>query len=197
MKKGFIIWNVALTLVAAVLLYLHFSGGSQPQSSAKKNEPAGPFRMAYFEMDSVAANFELVKELKAEMQKKEETINAEMQKMADNMQRKYDYYQQQANTGLMNEKQSEVAGQEMRALDDQLKNRKQALDAEYGDFVMRRQNEIKSKIEAFLAEYNKEHQYSYIVSYEQGLFYYKDTAYNITADLVKGLNEKYKQEKSK
>jgi outer membrane protein len=97
----------------------------------------------------------------------------------------------------MNEKQSEVAGQEMRALDDQLKNRKQALDAEYGDFVMRRQNEIKSKIEAFLAEYNKEHQYSYIVSYEQGLFYYKDTAYNITADLIKGLNEKFKQDKNK
>jgi outer membrane protein len=197
MKKGFIIWNVALTLVAAVLLFLQFSGGSQHSSSAKRNEPVGPFRMAYFEMDSVAANFELVKELKAEMQKKEETINAEMQKMADNMQRKYDYYQQQANTGLMNEKQSEVAGQEMRALDDQLKNRKQALDAEYGDFVMRRQNEIKSKIEAFLAEYNKEYQYSYIVSYEQGLFYYKDTAYNITADLIKGLNEKFKQDKNK
>jgi outer membrane protein len=197
MKKGFIIWNVALTLVAAVLLFLQFSSGRQHSSSTKRIEPAGPFRMAYFEMDSVAANFELVKELKAEMQKKEETINAEMQKMADNMQRKYDYYQQQANTGLMNEKQSEVAGQEMRALDDQLKNRKQALDAEYGDFVMRRQNEIKSKIEAFLAEYNKEHQYSYIVSYEQGLFYYKDTAYNITADLIKGLNEKFKQDKNK
>lgn len=197
MKKGMIVWNVALTVVAAVLLYFHFTGSGGHSSSTKRAEPAGPFRMAYFEMDSVAANFDLVKELKAEMQKKEEAINSEMQKMADNMQRKYEYYQQQANTGLMNEKQSEVAGQEMRTLDDQLKNRKQALDAEYGDFVMRRQNEIKSKIEAFLAEYNKEQQYSYIVSYEQGLFFYKDTAYNITADLIKGLNDKYKQEKKK
>lgn len=197
MKKGMIVWNVALTVVAVVLLYFHFTGNGGRSSLVKKAEPAGPFRMAYFEMDSVAANFDLVKELKAEMQKKEEAINSEMQKMADNMQRKYEYYQQQANTGLMNEKQSEVAGQEMRTLDDQLKNRKQALDAEYGDFVMRRQNEIKSKIEAFLAEYNKEQQYSYIVSYEQGLFYYKDTAYNITADLIKGLNEKYKQDKKK
>ena len=32
-----------------------------------------------------------------------------------------------------------------------------------------------------------------IISYEPGLFYYKDTAYNITEDLVKGLNEKYKK----
>lgn len=195
MKKGMIIWNVALTILAAFLLYQYTCGGSCKTVSSAKAAPSGPFKMAYFEMDSVAANFELVKELKAEMQKKEETINTEMQKMADNLQRKYNYYQQQANTGLMNEKQSEVAGQEMRALDDQLKNRKQALDAEYGDFVMRRQNEIKSKIEAFLQEYNKEHNYSYIVSYEQGLFYYKDTAYNITAELIKGLNEKHSKDK--
>jgi hypothetical protein len=29
------------------------------------------------------------------------------------------------------------------------------------------------------------------------LFYYKDTAYNITDDLIKGLNEKFKQDKNK
>jgi outer membrane protein len=57
---------------------------------------------------------------------------------------------------------------------------------------MRRQNEIKAKIEEYLREYNNASAYTYIVSYEPGLFYYKDTAYNITADLVKGLNERYK-----
>lgn len=195
MKKGMIIWNVALTLVSAFFLFHYFSVGKHQCATNVKAAPSGPFKMAYFEMDSVAANFELVKELKTEMQKKEETINAEMQKLSDNLQQKYNYYQQQANTGLMNEKQSEAAGREMRTLDDQLKNRKQALDAEYGDFVMRRQNEIKSTIETFLQEYNKSHQYSYIVSYEQGLFYYKDSAYNITSDLIKGLNEQHKKEK--
>ena len=81
-------------------------------------------------------------------------------------------------------------------MDDEIKNRKQALDSEYSDFVMRRQNEIKTKIEAFLKEYNKTKDYSYIVSYEQGLFYYRDTAYNITADVIKGLNASYKTKKN-
>ena len=84
----------------------------------------------------------------------------------------------------------------MKNLDDQMKSRKQALDSDYSDFVMRRQNEIKSKIETFLKEYNRTKDYSYIVSYEQGLFYYKDTAYNITADVVKGLNELYKTKRT-
>jgi outer membrane protein len=192
MKKGMIIWNVVLTILSAYFLFQFLSGGASKTFSKTKTAPAGPFKMAYFEMDSVEANFELVKELKEELLKKEQGIEQEMQKMANNMQERYNYYQQQANTGLMNQSQSDAAGRELRNLDEQMKNRKQALDAEYGDFVMRRQNEIKAKIEEYLREYNNASSYTYIVSYEPGLFYYKDTAYNITADLVKGLNERYK-----
>ena len=192
MKKGMIIWNVVLSVLSAYFLFQFVSGGAAKTLSKAKATPAGPFKMAYFEMDSVEANFELVKELKDELLKKEQGIEQEMQKMANNMQQRYNYYQQQANTGLMNQSQSDAAGRELRNLEEQMKNRKQALDAEYGDFVMRRQNEIKAKIEEYLREYNNASSYTYIVSYEPGLFYYKDTAYNITADLVKGLNERYK-----
>jgi outer membrane protein len=192
MKKGMIIWNVVLTVLSAYFLFQFLSGGAAKTLSKAKATPAGSFKMAYFEMDSVEVNFELVKELKDELLKKEQGIEQEMQKMANNMQERYNYYQQQANTGLMNQSQSDAAGRELRNLDEQMKNRKQALDAEYGDFVMRRQNEIKAKIEEYLREYNSASSYTYIVSYEPGLFYFKDTAYNITADLVKGLNERYK-----
>ena len=60
---------------------------------------------------------------------------------------------------------------------------------------MRSQLSLKKSIEEFVAKYNETRQYSYIVSYEQGLFYYKDTMYNITADLIKGLNDEYKNKK--
>lgn len=190
MNKGFIVWNVILTAALLFLGVRYFSGAGTVRF-AKSTAP-GTFSMAYFEMDSIEANFELVKELKEELAKKEQLMEQEMQKMAGNAQQRYNYYQQQASTGLMNESQSEAAGRELRSLEELMKNRKQALDAEYGDFVMRRQNEIKSKIEAYLQEYNKSHSYTYIVSYEQGLFYYKDSVNNITADLIKGLNDRYK-----
>ena len=179
--------------MTAGLLFIgvsYFSSGGKART-LKASAP-GTFSMAYFEMDSIETNFNLVKELKEELSKKEQSMEQEMQKMAGNAQQRYNYYQQQASTGLMNESQSEAAGKELRNLEEQMKNRKQALDAEYGDFVMRRQNEIKSKIEAYLQEYNKSHSYTYIVSYEQGLFYYKDSVNNITGDLIKGLNERYK-----
>jgi outer membrane protein len=191
MKKEFIVWNVLLTAGVVALLLLHFTGAGTSAKRVKQATSSGNFKMAYFEMDSVEANFTLVNALKEELKKKEQDIEQEMQKMASNMQQRYNYFQQQASTGLMNQAQSNAAERELRNLDEQMKNRKQALDAEYGEFVMRRQNEIKAMIQDYLQSYNSSHDYTYIVSYEQGLFYYKDTAFNITADLIKGLNERY------
>ena len=55
--------------------------------------------------------------------------------------------------------------------------------------------EVRTKIENYLKEYNKAKGYSFIISYEPGLVYYKDSIYNITGDVVKGLNEMYKKKK--
>ncbi len=203
MKNGLLIWNLALTLGCGYLLFTHFTG-KNPGASGKGvtrdgqavSSEKGTFKIAYFEMDSLAANFDMVKELKSEMLKREEAINGEIARMSKNLQQKFNYYQQQATSGALDQAQSEAASQEMKNLDNEIKNRKQTLDSEYSDFVMRRQNEIKTKIESFLKEYNKEKDYSYIVSYEQGLFYYRDTAYNITADVIKGLNASYKAKKN-
>jgi outer membrane protein len=88
-----------------------------------------------------------------------------------------------------------MATQDLMKNQEQIKNRKQVLDQDYNDFVMRRQNDIKSKIESFLKEFNKDKKYSYIVSYEQGLFYFKDSTYDITADVLRGLNETYRNKR--
>ncbi len=200
MKNGLLAWNGVLTVIAGYLLILHFTA-RKPKPDPKTVSPASPgmnksFRIAYFEMDSVEANFSMVKDVKAELSRKEDAINSELDRMSKNLQLKYNYFQNQAQTGTMTQPQSEAASQELKTLDDQMKNRKQSLDQEYGDLVSRRMKDVKSKIEEFLREYNKASDYSYIVSYEQGLFYYKDTAYNITPDVIRGLNELYKPKKN-
>lgn len=196
MKNGLLIWNVLLSLVAGYLLIVHFgskknsskNGGTNRSDSASNAQ----FKMAYFEMDSVAASFELVKELRTEMTKKEEEINNEMERLGKNLQQRYNFFQNKAQAGTLTQAESDAASQEMKTLDEQMKNRRAQLDQEFNDFTVRRQNDIKLKIEDFFKQYNKAKKYSYIVSYEQGLFYYKDTAYNITADVVRGLNQMYK-----
>ena len=195
MRNGLIIWNVLLTLFVGFLLFMQFSKnkkGTVINTGDKAVTHDGQFRMAYFEMDSVAANYEMVKEIKAELNKKEEDISKEMEDQAKKFQQRYIYYQNLAREGKLSQAQSDSATEEIKRMDEQMKLRKQQLDQEYNDYMARRQNDIKTKIEGFLKEYNKSRNFSYIVSYEQGLFYYKDTIYNITADVIKGLNSEYK-----
>ena len=56
-------------------------------------------------------------------------------------------------------------------------------------------NLLRKQIEEYLTTYNKDKGYAYIFSYEPGFIFYKDSIYDITMDVVTGLNEKYKSTK--
>lgn len=197
MKSGIIIFNGILLVLIAVLFYLHFSATPKrtavpaDTSGTKTGAVANNFKVAYFDMDSLAASFGMVLDAKSELARKEEAVNAEKAKMERNYKEKLDKYQAQAAT--MNQVQSETATKDMMQLQQQIQARSQALEQDYQEFYTRKMKDVKEKIEAFLKDYNAQKGYAYIVAYEPGLFYYRDTAYDITADVIAGLNKAYKK----
>ncbi len=199
MKNGMLVLNIFLLVAVGILFYLHFSSKDNysPKSGVapKSNTSSDPadFKIAYFEMDSLEASFAMVKDVKSELGKREEAVNGELSGLEKKYQNKIAQYQQQGAT--MNQVQSEAAQKDVMQMEQSIRNRKQALDQEYQDFYMRKMKDVKSKIEAFLQEYNSTKGYTYIVAYEPGLFYYRDTAYNITRDVIQGLNSTYTKKK--
>jgi outer membrane protein len=199
MKNGLLVWNVLLTIAAGYLLIKHFTGKREaPIVKEWKQDSLSvsrPFRLAYFEMDSVQANAYMVKDVQAEIEKREKDYSGQLSQYEAAYRNKLHEYQQKERGGTMTQADYEKAQVDLKQLEDRLKGKRQELDQQYQDFVMRSQLKLKKAIEDFISEYNKEKQYTYIVSYEQGLFYYKDTMFNITSDLVKGLNQQYKAKK--
>ncbi|MFC0771659.1 OmpH family outer membrane protein [Terrimonas alba] len=200
MKNGLLVWNIVLTLLVGYLLFAQLNKKGTVVSGNKNvnrdsNVVNAGFRIAYFEMDSVENHFNMVKDIKAEIAKKDEEYTNSLGKLDATYRNKIQEYQQKEKSGTMVQADYEKAQVELRQLEDRLKNMKQELDQQYQDFVMRKNLGVKKKIEDFLTEYNKTQGYSYIVAFEQGLFYYKDSAYNITSDVIKGLNEEYKDKK--
>lgn len=199
MKSGIIVFNGILLVLIGVLFYLHFSAAPKqmaaPARTATAKTPAGSsdFKIAYFNMDSLEASFAMVKDTRAELARREDAVNSEKAKMERNYKQKLEAYQRQAQSSAMNQVQSENATKEMMQLQQQIQNRSQALEQEYQDFATRKMKEIKERIETYLKEYNTQRGYAYIFAYEPGLlFYYRDTTYDITADVVDGLNKAYK-----
>ena len=199
MKNGLLVWNVLLTIAAGYLFFAHLTKKNDSPTVkhwAKDSLSASkPFSVAYFEMDSVQANTYMVKDVQAEIEKREKEYSGQLSQYEAAYRNKLQEYQQRERGGTMTQADYEKAQVDLRQLEDRLKNKRQELDQQYQEFVMRSQLNLKKSIEEFISEYNKTKQYTYIVSYEQGLFYYKDTIYNITADLVKGLNQQYKAKK--
>lgn len=196
MKNGLVIWNVLLTGIAGYLLFAQLNkktAGTQVGQAAGKDIAAGAnsCRIAYFEMDSIEAHYDMVKDVQAEIQNKEKEYSNGLSQLDLTYRKRIQEYQQKGSS--MTQADYEKAQMDLKQLEDRLKGTKQDLDQQYQDFVQRRNLSLKKKIEEFIAEYNKNREYTYIVVYEPGLFYYKDTAYNITPQVIKGLNEAYKK----
>ena len=200
MKNGLLIWNIALTLIAGYLLFAHFRSGKKEAEATKgisKDPPAANpgFRIAYFEMDSVESNFLMVKDVQAEINQREREYNNDLSRLDMTFRNKVEGYQEKAKTFSMSQDEYEKAQIELKKLDDQLKQEKQGLDQAYQDFRMRRQLSLVNEIKDYLQEYNKSKKYTYIIVYQQDLYYFRDTAYDITDELIKGLNERYRNKK--
>ncbi|HEY0750092.1 MAG TPA: OmpH family outer membrane protein [Chitinophagaceae bacterium] len=192
MKNGILIFNIVLLILVGLLVYLHFAQGEKSiksNTNANVSSNPGDFKIAYFEMDSIENSFAMVKDVKAELSKKEETINNELERLEKNYRNKIAKYQAQGAS--MTQVQSEMAQRDVMQLQQNIQSRRQQLEQEYQELQMRKLKDVKTKIEDFLKEYNKDKRYSYILSYEPGLFYYRDSAYNITSDVITGLNSRY------
>lgn len=199
MKNGILIWNVILSLVAGLLLYLQFGPKKNKTDTSKPvavdTSVSKQFRIAYFEMDSVEANFNLVKDVNAEISAKETEYLNNKNQLDDAYMRKFKEFSAREST--MNAEEKESAQNTLSELSEKIKVQKQDLEQDYNQFVMMKQVDLKKKIKDYLKEFNKTRNFSYIISYEEGLFYFKDTAYNITAEVIKGLNEYCKPGKNK
>lgn len=194
MKNVSLILNVVLLAAVGYLFYLQFSGKNTVAGDLKDktDSAAAPvFRMAYFEMDSIDSNYEMIKDVRKELGKKEDANNAE----AMRLEKKYNDRLQQLQKTVTTPEQNEAAKQELMQLQQSIGKEKQTMMETYTEYQSRRLKDIQKRIEDFLGKYNSDKKYSYIMSYEPGMFFYKDTSFNITADVIKGLNEDYKLKK--
>jgi len=202
MKNFSLVLNFVLLIAVAILFVLFFSKKKETTASGKTNNrdslvTGGNFRIAYFEMDSIQENSDMVKDVMAEVNKHEEKINAELNSMGKQYQDKRMGYQSKQEKGQMSQQEYEAALADIANTEKSIAARKQALDQEYSEMITQKKMTMRKAIQEYVAKYNKTHDYTYILADEPGIFYYKDSVYNITKDVIKGLNDQYKEQKKK
>jgi outer membrane protein len=192
MKNATIIWNILLTIVVAVLLFFQFGKKDGSQSAgAKPIGEAGPFRIAYFEMDSIENKFEYFTGVREELEKLERSKVAELNGLKNAYISKMKGYQEKGQT--MTEQEVAKAQQELAQLERTYQGKEQMVNQELQDERFKKLQDVRKKIEDYLKEYNKDKSYSYIMSSASEIMFYKDSAYDITEEILQGLNSLYKK----
>ena len=185
---------LALVLVG-VLYYLHFTQGDRQGVSAASSKTdsarrSGEFRMAYFEMDSVDKNYDYVQEIKENLRKKEESVNIQLNAMKTGYQKKIQEWQQKGQN--MSQAESDAINREYQQMQMTYDTKQKQLSDDLESERIKMLMDVHKKISEYLKEYNKSKGFNYIITDEQSLIYYKDTVYNITREVVDGLNSEYK-----
>lgn len=197
MKQFSIGLNILVLVLIGVLFYLHFDGKNKQvkplvvKNSTGSNTFVPGSKIAYFEMDSLQANYNYFKDALNHLKEKEQTMNTELAGMEKAYQRRVNEWQKKGAS--MSQSEADAAQRENAQLQQAYQSRKQSLEESFAKQSMEFKKDIKKKIEEYLEEYNKDKNYSYVLAYEPDFIFLKDSTCNITTDLVAGLNATYKK----
>ncbi|MEO6453174.1 MAG: OmpH family outer membrane protein [Ginsengibacter sp.] len=196
MKQLSLIINVVLLALVGYLYYLHFSSPKHAVTLTHFGKDSfinHGNKVAYIDVDSLQNNYGYYKKIKEDLDQKQTASANEI----NNLQKKFQAraMQLQQKGPAMSQVDQESAMKEINQMQQDLQTKKQTLDNELFNYNSKMKEDILSRIQNYLKKYNKDGRYDYILSYEPGFMFYKDTTLNITRDVVEGLNKEYIQDK--
>ncbi|MCQ2223499.1 MAG: OmpH family outer membrane protein [Bacteroidaceae bacterium] len=185
-----------LILLASAFMLMISCGKNAGNEEAEKEIPATPnsgLRVAFVEVDSLMTQYQFCKDYSdvlaneyANIQKELAGKQRALQQSAATVQKNYEtaVYKtqddlQRAQAGLARQEQ------DLAALSDRLSSEFANSQAAYNE-------EMRDSIQAFLKDYNKGKKFDYILSKGGDNMLYANPAYDITEDVINGLNKRYK-----
>ena len=190
--------NIALFALLAILAVAFFVSNKKTVSSAAAvSTSAGNLKIAYVDLDSIQEKYQYYKEKMVEFDKKKEDADRQLNTAFQKIEEERITFAKkgQAITQAEYENFQRCYQAKMQSLEEQKRNMENAISIDGVKML----EELKNKINGFLAEYNKEKGYSYIFSTSNSLnvLFYKDSTNNITNEVVDGLNKAYNKSSQK
>lgn len=192
MNKKNIFRTVAIAALAGIIVTS--CDKSAPQQDTKADATVAPseLKIAYVEVDSIMTQYKFCKEYSLILQKKGQNIQTTLATKQQQLEAAGVNFQQKLQQNAYTREQAEAiqAGLQKQAADlDALNTR---LSNEFQTETNKFNEALRDSIQHFLAKYNKDKKYSIILSKAGDNLLYADKAYDITNDVIAGLNKAYK-----
>ena len=196
MKKTNFILNGLLAL-AIVLGFTQCAGNNNAATTSAPAAGAAAgssnMKIAYVEIDSLLTKYNFWNDLSEQMLKKEENIRTTLNEKGKKLEAEAREFERKIqNNGFTSRERAEQEQARLMKQQQELQELQQKLANDLAAENQKNSLELRDSINSFLNEYNKSKGYDLIISntaFDNLL--YGNPAYNITNEIVEGLNARY------
>jgi len=201
MKNLSLSLNIVLFIGLGVLYFLHFSSKVPTANNYNsKNDTitnSNNIKIAYVNIDSIIANYNLAKELNSSLMKKQSNMSSKLEKDAKEFEKDAQIFQDKLQKGIFLTQERAAEAQQKLAMRQQ---ELQKLEYEYSNQLAKEQQlmnkQLFDSINNYITKYNTPEKYQVIFGHSTGgSLLYGANQLNITNDIIEGLNNAFSKNK--
>ena len=186
--------NAILLLAVGVLYVLFFTEKKQAsvQDIQSQDLTGSALRIGYVESDSILANYSLAIEKSRELEEKGRNLEATLKKRQDQYEKDASYFQEQVSNNKLSEQSAQFIYNQLMEEQQKIYELQNQYSAELAELEMQVNIMLLDSVTNFLERYNRLSNYDYILGHNPGSnLLLKNPRYNITKQVIEGLNNEY------
>ncbi len=193
MKKRNFFRTVALAAFAAVAMTSCNKQNAQAdEKPASASQASGDVKFAYVEVDSIMSQYKFCKDYSLILEKKGQNIQNTLGQKNANLQQAAAKFQQDIQANKYTREQAEAVNANLQKQNADLQSLNQRLSSEFQTETAKYNKALSDSIHNYLARYNKDKKYAMIFAKQGDNILCADKAYDITNEVIAGLNKAYK-----
>ena len=193
MKKRNFFRIVALAAFAAVAMTSCNKQNAQAdEKPASASQASGDVKFAYVEVDSIMSQYKFCKDYSLILEKKGQNIQNTLGQKNANLQQAAAKFQQDIQANKYTREQAEAVNANLQKQNADLQSLNQRLSSEFQTETAKYNKALSDSIHNYLAHYNKDKKYAMLFAKQGDNILCADKAYDITNEVIAGLNKAYK-----
>jgi outer membrane protein len=204
MKRLPLILSLVCLIAVGILYVLYFTdksgkeiGTEHPEKDVASVLDKSSYPIAYINIDTVVNNYDLYFDLKQKFEKKYKTSEAELASRERAYKKEVEDYQYKVQRGLVTRSDAQNLEQQILNEQQDLLKLQEDLRMELAEEEQVMLRQVLNSIMLYLEELRSTFKYQFVFGTTAigGNVLYADKNLDITRHVIKGLNEKYRQEK--
>ena len=183
----------ALAIVAVLASCNNASPKMDEKPQTAGTESSNGMKIAYVEVDSLMTQYDFAKDYSVTLQKKSNNARNTLTQKGNQLQAAVNNFQQKLNNnGFTSREQAASVQAAIERQQRDLQELQVRLESELANETQKFNEALRDSLNNFLTSYNKDKKYDLILSKAGDNILFADRKYDITKDIINGLNKRYK-----